>query len=179
MAEVPYRVQNPDPINIDFFDNSVEAACSIDWKGSYQAVRSNFYLDQYVKYSSINPLYMEFRATQPNPDTILVDWKGFTFIGEALFDGGLMVSAPEIAHLSYLSVIAALYSKATLIDPANPPVPCSTGGLAGGTATECKPLADMEMEAAPIALIVADDTPLASLSQDSTPEVTLDCKIIS
>jgi hypothetical protein len=179
MAEVPYRVQNLDPINIDFFDNSVNAACSLDWKGSVQATRANFYLNQFVEPQTVSPVYMEFRATQPNPDTILVDWKSFTYTSEALFDGVEMEAAPAIAHLTYFSIIAALYSKATLIDPENPPVSCPTDGLTGGTATECKPLADMEMEAVPIALIVVDDAPLASLSQDNTPEATLDCKIIS
>jgi len=180
MAEVPYRVQNPDPINIAFFDNSVDAACSLDWKGSVQAVRSNFYFNQYLEDQTVNPVYMQFRATQPNPDTILADWKGYFQRIEVLFDGVQMESAPAIGHLTYFSVIAALYTKATRIDPANPPVPCPPGGLDGtGTATECKPLADMEMQAAPIALIVVNDAPLASLSQDNTPVATMDCKIIS
>lgn len=78
----------------------------------------------------------------------------------------LETTVPE----THFTVIAALYSKGTRIDPGNPPQDCLPVG--------CQPLADLEMVAAPVASLEQDDAPIGSLDRDDAPIAVLQCRII-
>ena len=179
MTQVPYRTNNPDPININFYDNSVSAACSIDWKGSAQPVRSNFYVSQFIEKQTENPVSIELLALQVFPHTIMTDWKGFSNAVETIIDGVQMEAAPTISHQSYFQVITGLYSKATSVDPANPLVcpPVGGGGsVSNGFLVSCLPDGSMVQNQTPVTNLFFIAVPMGDVKQDPSPVGTLSCR---
>jgi hypothetical protein len=179
MSELPLKTNLSDPLNYDLLYSLGDPSVFTDLRGGAQRVKSMFYSYNYEQHNLAGPLLMLGRAIISNPDTMFYDYKSLQYTVVANYENLPMESAAPCAHTTYLTVVAALYSNATLIDPGEPCKPCPPTGGDGGTATGCQPIADLEMQAAPIAALEVDAAPVAALDQDDIPEASLTCKILS
>ena len=130
-----------DPIVVSQYDSGPGSMFE-EWQTHEARDFELFYEKTYWLSNQLEPSIVELRATQPSPDSVYVDFISFEYRSEPFYAPMDFESAPAINHETLLQVIAALWTKGTLIDPGNPPQECPPSG---GAATGCAPLADLEM----------------------------------
>jgi hypothetical protein len=174
MAEDPIRVNKAGPINLGLYDDSVDPGITLDWAGFVNPVANHFSLVQFWQNQYGNPNNFSLLATQPNPNTMLLHFQAAALNAMPFFSPVPLESAPTVSHTTYLQVTVGLWSNQIPVDPGG-----ASGEECSTVPAACKPLAELELNDAPIAVLVQSAVPVADLEQNAAPVADLECQILS
>jgi hypothetical protein len=164
-------VNTKDPINISLYEGSGDPGILLDWQSGSVAIACQFSDKNYHELYDAGPVDVALEATAPTPDTIFMDWNSRSYGSMPFYSPMDFESSPAINHTLDLKVKVSLWTNAILIE---------AGGDACRVApTACKPLALLELVAAPVATLIMAIIPDAPLTQNDAPVATLICKMPS
>ena len=173
MAENPIRDYQTVPNDTRLYDDSVDISVLLDWQGRNWPTFSYFYDHRFYLDNYVNPSNFAERATQPSPDSVLIDFQSRSYACIPFLYPVDLESAPAVAHTTDFRIAVLIYTKETFVDPGGD----GDGGTCRAAPVACTPLADLELAAAPIADIEMVLAPEANLEMNPTPVATLECRI--